>query len=165
MMLRVFAGFAAFLATLVAVQASQAQEFKLPSLLPFRKSTSEVKPFRLTDGPAPRPGMFDSKPLSNLFGSGSSRKSNRWEEFNQGTKDFFARTGENLSKFATETGQKLKKLESPGWQFGPSGHRWNDNPDVEALHRDLGNAGLLAPPQPQPRTARQFESNPPRHRF
>ncbi len=164
---RILIGFTIAAAFLGHTTAATAQEFKLPSLLPFRKTTPEVKPFHLTDQPRPRPGLFANGPLSGLLGRREDARpaAKSFEEWNHQTRSFFSRTGENISKFTSDTGKALKKLESPGWTFGETGHHWNAHPDAEALRRDLEQQGMLASPQPEPRTARQFGSGTPTHRF
>ena len=86
------------------------------------------------------------------------------------SKNFFTRTGESIERFAVDTREKLKNLESPGWRNQNTQPWWNPNPDIDKLTNDLRQLGRARqsrslPPQPQPRTARDFGSELPRHRF
>jgi hypothetical protein len=158
--------------SILVPERTVAQEFKLPSLFPFKKQTPEVKPFQLTDQAKGKPGLFPNRPLMNLFHTEPkpNQTPNAMNNFSQKSKSFFARTGEGISKFTSDMRDSLKNLESPGWEFDKKTHWWNDEPDVNKLQSDLNRlkwhtpqSGM--PPQPQPRTAQGLQTTPPRHRF
>ncbi len=165
-----------FVACALPAAPALGQTFKLSSLLPFKKQAPEVKPFKLTDQAQGKPALFSNGPFTNLLqprqpgGNGTSPLSN----LNEKSKSFFAKTGDSLSRFASNTRDSMKKSESPGWDFRQSKEWWNQKsaePDLVALQHDLEQLQWspanpqMPPPLPQPRTARDFQNEPPRHRF
>ena len=162
-------------ASIVPAGPLMAQKLKIPSLLPFKKQTQEVKPFQLTDQSKGKPGVFPNGPIMKfLHPSDSPGSGHSLAEFNERSKGFFAKTGESISKFATDTRIKLKGHESPGWDYREQKHWWNQaghEPDRQALLDDYNQilqmqAHPLTPaPLPPPRTARDFQNDSPLHRF
>lgn len=152
-----------------------AQKLKLPSLLPFKKQTTEVKPFRLTDQAKGPPGTAGGGPIMKfLTPAAPGQRNSRLTQLNQQTRDFLTRTGESITRLAADTRDQLQEWESPGWDFRNHKNWWEEPapaPDTQQLFRDfsllkkLNSEAEGTPPRPPPRTARDFQNNPPRHRF
>ena len=157
--------------TALAATPAMAQNFKLPSLIPFRKQSTEIKPFHLTDQAKGKPGSMSGASFRNLLNPGKG--SNPLADFNQKSRAFFSKTGESISRFAEDTRDTLKNIESPGWNFHDSRPWWSQKKttDPEMLRREIGQIPRLFQPRhpqaptPPPRTAQDLDNGQPRHRF
>jgi hypothetical protein len=158
------------LASVLIPGTAHSQEFKLPSLIPFKKQTHEVKPIQLTDQAEGQFGVLPGRPLMNFLHPAPKAGGSGAEGLTQKSKNFFVKSGESISHFAAEMRDSMKNIESPGWQFSDKGPWWNEHPDSTKLYRDLNRLNWntpqpMLPPQPAPRTAQGLPSAPPKYRF
>ena len=161
--------FFALLVTGLALPAAhcEAQKLKLPNFLPFKKKSQEIKPIPLTDrsgqsvpGQASKDkGLFDfMKPQTRKGQSGFGEKS----------RSFFAKTGDEIDKFADGT----RKFWHDAWN-PPKAKKawWNQSSESNTTNKQPmfswpGNQkSAQTQPPPMPRTARQYQPGQPRHRF
>ena len=162
-------------ATLVPGQCD-AQKLKLPNFLPFKKKTKEVQPFQLSDQAADpgttqriegmaqqNHGVFDFlKPRNEPSG-----KPNALSGFNDRSKAFFDKTGQDIGKFTEGTRQFFSEAWNPpkaktAWWNRESGDSLAKKPLFPWQKSAQPNA---VQPPPQPRTARQYQNGKPRFRF
>ncbi|MGI9517677.1 MAG: hypothetical protein ACR2NP_11565 [Pirellulaceae bacterium] len=152
-------------AVLLPAGTLSAQQFKLPNLLPFRKSTNEVQPFKLTDQSRGQSRVGPQRPLFGLMQprqnkNNSGQPQNPLAGLNQRSKQFFAKAGENFSQFASD----LREHESPGWgatKIKPWWSHYDDSlPRLTWPQRPQANPPLM----PRARSAQGYGTQP-RHRF
>lgn len=148
----------------------EAQKLKLPNLLPFKKKSSEVKPFELTDRSSGSRSRADKKQLFDFLKNNNRppTKAGPLEDFNRRSKAFFERTGQEIGKFSENT----KKFFSDAWN--PPKARtawWNQGPKKPGSGEPLiawpGSSGQSSqqPAMPTPRSAHQYQYGQPKHKF
>lgn len=139
-----------------------AQRLKLPSFLPFKKKTQEVKPIRLSDKATTR---IQNKPHSEKgvfdFLKPSVRtKPAKPASFNDKSKSFLQKTGDEFGRFTAET----KSFLHDTW-YPPSAKKawWNQGPklddeSIESLLAWPGQYPKTGMPPQVPHTARHYQT-------
>lgn len=154
----------------------EAQKLKLPNFLPFKKQNAEVPPVQMSD----RGQTNQNRSLMDLLNRKNRQPKQApaldWSapenpetkgplaEFNVRSKEFFSKAGEGFSRFAGNTRTALDDLLNPpktkqAW--------WNQDPQTDIPLPKFDWSKVRHPEvQPiAPRTANQYQTGQPRHRF
>ena len=160
----------------------QAQKLKLPGFLPFKKKSKEIKPFELSDRSrnsagqrTSSGGLANSKASRGVFDflkpkTKVEQKPGAMAEFNNRSKAFFSKTGEEIGEFAHETREFLidswnpPKARTAWWNKNSSEFATRKQPFFQWPGSNKAPQ-LQPPPMPQPRTARRYQDGQPKHRF